>query len=243
MKLKNRVAVVTGGSGAIGGAIARELAGQGALVVVGYARNKKAAERTAKQIKSAGGRAFPLALKVERSATVEKALAEVVRRFGKIDILVNNAGIVRDQLLLLMSDADWDQVLAVNLKGVFNCCKAVLKPMIAQKKGAIVNVSSVSALRGLEGQANYAAAKAGIAGLMRSLVKEVSRYNIRVNSVAPGLIESELSGELADRYRKQIPLGKIGKPAEVARAVLFLASDDASYVQGQTLAVDGGFTV
>ncbi|MCU0641609.1 MAG: 3-oxoacyl-ACP reductase FabG [Candidatus Margulisbacteria bacterium] len=242
MKLENQVAVVTGGSGALGGAIALELARGGALVVVGYGRNKAAALRTVKQIKAAGGRAFPLAIQVEKSAAVEKAVAEVLRRFGRIDILVNNAGIVRDKLLMLMSEAEWDEVLNVNLKGIFNCCQAVLKPMIARKSGAIVNVSSVSALRGVEGQANYAAAKAGIAGLTRSLVQEVSRYNIRVNSVAPGLIESELTDSLKSKYLKMIPLGKAGKPAEVARAVVFLASADSSYVQGQTMVVDGGLT-
>jgi len=242
MRLKNKAAIVTGASGEIGSAVALALAAQGAAVAVAYHRDAKSANKVAGQVKKSGGKAFALPVKVSDHESVEVMVQKTLELFGRVDILVNNAGVLKDRLMMLMSDEEWQEVLDVNLKGTFNCCRAVLKPMVAQKSGRIINVSSASAYRGVAGQTNYAASKAGIDGLTRALVQEVSRYGIQVNTVAPGLIESEVTAGLTTDYRKMIPLGRFGKAAEVARVVAFLASDEASYIQGQTIVVDGGLT-
>ncbi len=247
MLLKDKVAIVTGGSRGIGRAIALSLAEAGAKVAVNYAENAKAAENVVKEIKNKGGEGISFQARVDDLKSVEKMLKEVQKLYSRIDILVNNAGIIKDKFLMTMSEDEWKKVLGVNLTGVFNCCKAVSRPMIAQKSGKIINVSSVSAFRGVVGQTNYAASKAGIEGFTRALVKEFSHYGIYVNTVAPGFIESErvenLRQDLKKEYLRLIPLSRFGKPEEVARVVLFLASDDSSYIQGHTILVDGGMTV
>jgi 3-oxoacyl-[acyl-carrier protein] reductase len=243
MKLKGKKALVTGGSGEIGRAICLALAGEGAEVVVHYHRDKAGAEKVAAAIGKLGGQAAVVQAAVEDYAGVEKMVAGA----GEIDILVNNAGIIRDKFLMTMPVAEWDEVLRVNLSGIFNCCKAVSRQMIARRSGKIVNISSVSAFRGAAGQASYAASKAGIEGLTHVLVKELSRYNIYVNTIAPGFIESErvnaLPDDLRQGYLRLIPLNRFGRPDEVAKTAVFLASDDSSYIQGQTIIADGGMTV
>ena len=241
--MQGKKALVTGGSGEIGRAIALALAAEGASVVVHYHQDRAGAEAVVKEIKGAGGEALALQAAVEDLASVEKMINEA----GEIDILVNNAGIIKDKFLMTMPADDWAEIVGVNLTGIFNCCKAVSRQMIARKSGKIINVSSVSAFRGVAGQAGYAASKAGIEGLTRVLAKELSRYDIHINTVAPGFIESKrvnaLPAELRQEYLKLIPFNRFGRPDEVAKVVLFLASADSSYIQGQTIIADGGMTV
>ncbi len=240
--MEGRVAVVTGASRGIGRAIAVKLAGAGATVVAA-ARGTNAAG-TVDEIASRGGRAEAVALDVTDDAAVAAAIAGIVERHGKIDILVNNAGITRDQLVLRMKRDDWDVVLATNLTAAYTCAQAVLKPMVKQRYGRIVNVTSVVGQSGNAGQANYAASKAGLIGLTKSLALEVASRNITVNAVAPGLIDTDMtraiSGGAHDDWTARIPLKRIGTADDVAAAVVFLASDAASYITGQVLAVNGG---
>lgn len=244
--MQGKVAIVTGGSRGIGRAVALALASKGASVVVNYSENAGAANQVAEEIKKRGGEALAVQARVEDYKSVERMVKEALDKFGRIDILVNNAGIIKDKFLMMMSEEEWKKVLDVNLTGIFNCCKAVSRPMIAQKSGKIINISSVSACRGITGQTNYAASKAGVEGFTRALAKEFSHYGIYVNTVSPGFIESErvenLHGDMKKDYLKLIPLSRFGKPEEVAGVVLFLASDDSSYIQGQTILVDGGMT-
>jgi len=240
--LTGRVAVVTGASRGIGRAIARGLASQGA-VVCAAARGANAAE-TAAAIVEAGGRAESFTVDVTETASVEGLFGAVIERHGRVDVLVNNAGIARDQLMLRMKREDWDEVLRTNLTGAFTCVQAVLKPMVKQRSGRIVNISSVVGQMGNAGQANYAASKAGLIGFSKALAREVASRNVTVNVVAPGLIETDMTKSLTDRsqtdWSAQIPVGRIGSPDEVAAAVCFLASDEAAYITGQVLAVNGG---
>jgi 3-oxoacyl-[acyl-carrier protein] reductase len=242
MSFEQKVAVVTGASRGIGREIARQLASRGAIVVA--AAREQNAQAAVDEIVTAGGRAELASADMTDAASLEALVTGTVARHGRIDILVSNAGITRDQLMLRMKRADWDEVIATNLTAAFTLCQAALKPMIKQKRGRIVAISSVVGQSGNAGQANYAASKAGLIGFCKSLAKEVASRNITVNVVAPGLIETDMTRAVTADARHdwsvQIPMGRAGTPAEVAAAVCFLASDEASYITGQVLAVNGG---
>ena len=237
--LDGRVALVTGGSRGIGAAIARELARAGARVAVNYRANETAAEAVAKEV---GG--IAVAADVADAAQARALVDRVEAELGDVDIVVNNAGITRDTLLARMSDEDWESVLATNLDGVFHTCRAVARKMLRRRTGSIVNLASVVGVHGNAGQTNYAASKAGIIGFTKALAKELGNRGVRVNAVAPGYIETELTGLLSDELRGLIlantPLGTLGRPEDVARAVRFLCSDEAAFVTGEVLLVDGG---
>jgi 3-oxoacyl-(acyl-carrier-protein) reductase len=237
-----KVAIVTGASRGIGRAIAERLAaGGGTVVCVARGAN---AEATAAAITASGGKAVAHAADVTDAAAVEHLIKQTVDTQGTLDILVSNAGITRDQLLLRMKREDWDQVIATNLTATFTLCQAALRPMIKQRAGRIVAISSVVGQMGNAGQANYAASKAGLIGFCKSLAREVASRQVTVNVVAPGFVETDMTRAIADNAKTQleamIPLGRIGTPAEIAAAVSFLASDEASYITGQVLAVNGG---
>ena len=240
--LSDRVALVTGASRGIGRAIARQLAAQGARVVAA-ARGDHAGP-VADEIGQAGGKAEAIALDVTEDGSADVALAGVLERHGRIDILVNNAGIARDQLLLRLKREDWNAVLTTNLTAAFALTQAALKPMIRQRRGRVISISSVVGQAGNPGQANYAASKAGLIGFSKAVALEVASRGITVNVVAPGLVETDMTREIADQAREQwesrIPLRRLGTPDDVAAAVCFLASDEASYITGQVLAVNGG---
>jgi len=240
--LAGRVALITGASRGIGRAIARTLASRGA-VVAAAARGENAAE-TVKELLAAGHTAELVSLDVTDTAAVEAAIAGLLSRHGRIDILVNNAGITRDQLMLRMKRDDWDAVIATNLTAAFTCAHAVLKPMIKQRAGRIINITSVVGQAGNAGQANYAASKAGLIGFTKALALEVASRSITVNAVAPGLIETDMTRGLAegtqDEWAARIPLKRLGTSDDVAAAVAFLASDEAAYITGHVLAVNGG---
>ena len=247
MMLEGKVALVTGGSRGIGRAIALKFAAEGADVAILYAGNTTAAGETALEIEKLGRRALVLQCDVSDAAAVDAAVKETIGALGGIDILVNNAGITRDGFLLMMKEADFDAVLDTNLKGTYLCLRAVVHAMMKQGYGRIVNISSVTGLRGNAGQANYAASKAGVIGLTKSAARELAFKNITVNAVAPGFIETDMTAALPQENRQallaQIPAGRLGQAQEVARAVAFLASDDAAYITGQVLAVDGGMAM
>ena len=242
LDLSGKVAIVTGASRGIGRAVALGLASRGASVVA-VARGDNASGTTA-EIQAAGGAAVAASADVTDRSSMDTVIARAVEQFGRIDILVNNAGITRDQLLMRMKADDWDQVIATNLTAAFGCAQAVIKPMIKQRGGRIISISSVVGQSGNAGQANYAASKAGLIGFSKALAREVASRNITVNVVAPGLIDTDMTRAITDRaqgdWAAQIPLGRLGAPDEVASAVCFLASDEASYITGQVLAVNGG---
>jgi 3-oxoacyl-[acyl-carrier protein] reductase len=242
LDLSGKIAIVTGASRGIGRAIAETLAAQGAHVVAA-ARADHAAGAVA-AIQAAGGRAEAVSLDVTSADGPAAMVVAALERHGRVDILVNNAGIARDQLLLRMKRDDWDQVLATNLTAAFACAQAVLKPMVKQRAGRIISISSVVGQSGNAGQANYAASKAGLIGFSKSLAREVASRNITVNVVAPGLIETDMTRAITDQaqvdWAAQIPLGRPGAARDVAAAVCFLASDEASYITGQVIAVNGG---
>lgn len=247
MNLNDKVAIVTGAARGLGRAIAIELARAGAKIVVNYAGRIDKAEETVEMIRQNGGEAIAVQADVSLSADVERLVQTTFEQYGKIDILVNNAGIVRDTLLMRMKEEDWDAVINTNLKGVFLCTKAVSKSMMKQRSGVIINMSSVIGLTGNSGQANYAAAKAGIIGFTKSMAKELASRGIRVNAIAPGYISTDMTVKLPEEIKKQvidsIPLGRTGVPEEIAQAVLFLVSDAGSYITGQTLCIDGGLAI
>lgn len=243
-RLRDQVAVVTGGSGGIGSRIAVALAREGAAVIVHYGRRAEAAEAVVLEITQAGGRAKAVHGDLSQPDEAAAVVAAAGTAFGRFDILVNNAGIARDGLVLRMRDEDWQTVVAVNLNGTFYCIRAALREFIRQRRGRIINIVSTAGQAGNAGQANYVAAKAGIIGLTRAVAREVGSRGITVNAVAPGFIATGMTGtlsaEVTARYLEQIPLGRPGTAADVAAVVVFLASDDASYLTGQVLNVDGG---
>jgi 3-oxoacyl-[acyl-carrier protein] reductase len=245
--MEGRIAVVTGAARGIGRAIAETLAGRGADLVIADL-NFEQAETTAHELaESSGRRTLPVRVNVADSASAKDMVDQAVDHFGRVDILVNNAGVTRDTLLMRMDEADWDFVLNINLKGAFNCSKAVIRPMMKQRYGRIVNISSVSGLIGQAGQVNYSASKAGLLGLTKAMAREVASRGITVNAVAPGLVPTTLTEDLPEEVREYIlkitPAGRLGKPEEIAYAVAFFASDEASYITGQVLAVDGGMVM
>lgn len=246
MDLTGKTAIVTGGSRGIGRAICIELARRGANVVFSYAGNAAAADETLKLVEAEGVAARSVKGDVT-SADSAKELVEAARELGGVDILVNNAGITRDKLTARMSEEDFDAVIATNLKGAFLMTKAVLRPMMRAKSGSIVNMASVVGIMGNAGQANYAASKAGLIGMTKSVAREVAAAGIRVNAVAPGYIETDMTAAMPEAAQQamcsMIPAARAGKPEDVARAVAFLVSDDAAYITGQVLAVDGGMAM
>ncbi len=243
---EGRVAIVTGGAKGIGRAVTRTLAAGGAKLVLS-GRDESALEEACAEVKEQGGEAVAAKADVAVEADADALCEKALQAFGKAEILVNNAGVTKDGLLLRMSDKDWDQVLDTNLKGAFHCIRAFARPMVRQRWGRIVNVSSVIGLIGNAGQANYAASKAGLLGLTKAVAKELASRHITVNAVAPGFIETAMTGALTEKVREgllaQIPLGRLGTPEDVAHAVAFLCSEEAGYVTGQVLTVDGGMVM
>jgi 3-oxoacyl-[acyl-carrier protein] reductase len=245
--LEGRVAVVTGGARGIGRAIVEQLANLGAHVVIGDMLID-IAKNTAEEISNSTNRKVrAITVNVTDGKSATDMIDYTLTEFGKVDILVNNAGITRDTLIMRMEEADWDAVLDVNLKGVFNCSKAVIRSMMKQRYGRIVNISSVSGQAGQAGQTNYSASKAGVIGFTKALAREVASRQITVNAVAPGFIPTSLTNDLPEDLKKSIltatPVGRMGKPEEVAAAVAFLSSEEAAYINGQVLAVDGGMAM
>lgn len=247
MNLTGKVALVTGASRGIGQATAIELAKAGADVVVNFIGNEAVAQETVAAIEALGRKAIKIKADVGNAEDVQAMVDEAVAAFGHIDILVNNAGITRDGLLIRMKDSDWDEVLNINLKGVYLVTKAVAKLMVKQRAGRIINMTSVSGVTGNVGQANYAAAKAGVIGFTKTCAKELAARGITVNAVAPGFIETAMTDVLPEKIKEGIaatvPFGRMGQPEEIASVVTFLASDFASYITGQVLNVDGGMVM
>lgn len=242
--LKGKTAVVTGASRGIGRAIALKLAGQGANVVVNYVRSKEEAVQLVRELESLGTKALAVLADVSVYSEAENLISRAKKEFGTVDILVNNAGITKDGLIMRMSEEDFDRVIQVNLKGAFNCSRHAVPYMLKQRKGRIINITSVVGLLGNAGQANYAAAKAGLIGLTKSLAKEIGSRGITVNAIAPGFIETDMTAGLPDQtkeaVRESIALKKLGKPENIADAVVFLAGDTGEYITGQIISVDGG---
>jgi 3-oxoacyl-[acyl-carrier protein] reductase len=245
--LDGRIAVVTGGARGIGRAIVEILAGLGANVVIADMLADLAEKSASDIAQLTGRRIIAVNVNVTDGKSATEMIDKTLQEFGKVDILINNAGITRDTLIMRMDESDWDAVLNVNLKGVFNCSKAVIRPMMKQRYGRIVNISSVSGQAGQAGQTNYSASKAGVIGFTKALAREVASRQITVNAVAPGFIPTALTNELPVDLKNSIlsatPAGRMGKPEEVAAAVAFLASDEAAYINGQVLAVDGGMAM
>ena len=241
---KDKTVLVTGGSRGIGKAICVKFAELGANVVINYIRSSEAANETEKQLIALGAEALVVQADISKFSESKDLVNKAIERFGKIDVLINNSGITKDNLMLRMSEEDFDQVIDVNLKGTWNMCKNLTRHFLKNKSGSIINISSVVGLTGNAGQANYVASKAGIIGLTKTLAKEFGSRNIRVNAVAPGFIETEmtekLSDEIKDLYKKQIPLNRLGKTVDVANACVFLASEEAEYISGQVISVNGG---
>ena len=242
-----KTALVTGASRGIGRAIALALAAKGFAVALNYAGSHDAAEAVKKEIEEAGGKAFTIQGDVSKSEDVDRIFKAVKDEFGGLDVLVNNAGINREALLIRMKESNWDDVIATDLKSDFLTTKAAAAMMMRKRKGSIINISSVVGIMGNIGQANYAAAKAGVIGLTKACAKEMAARNIRVNAVAPGFIETAMTDGIPEKIREgmisSIPMGRMGQPEDIAKAVCFLASDDSSYITGQVLVVDGGLVM
>ncbi len=247
MKLQNKTALVTGGRRGIGKAIALKLAEYGANVAITYAHSTDAAEKVKKEIEQSGSQSFAIQADAVKLEKAEEVIQQIVTDWGKLDIVVNNAGITRDNLILRMSEQQWDEVIDTNLKSIFNYSKAAAKPMMRNRGGSIVNIGSVVGLAGNAGQSNYAASKAGIIGFTKSYAKELASRNIRANVVAPGYIVTEMTGQLDEKLlesiRNETPLNRPGNAEEVAESVAFLASDLSSYITGEVLRVDGGMAM
>lgn len=245
--LKSRVALITGGSRGIGKSIAIKLASLGADIAINYTSREESALEVKKEIEDMGVRCFIIKCDVSNFEDSQNMVNEVINEYSKIDILVNNAGITKDGLLMKMKEEDFDKVISVNLKGVFNCTKAVTRPMMKQKYGKIINMASVVGVMGNAGQSNYCASKAGVIGFTKSTARELASRNITINAIAPGFIESDMTNVLKDEvkaaYESSIPMKKMGKAEDVANVAAFLASDISSYVTGQTINVDGGMVM
>jgi len=246
-QLENKVALVTGGSRGIGRAIALEFAARGAAVVVNYNKSPESAEEVVKQIQAAGGRAAASQADVSDFKQAEGLVKFAIDTFGDLSILVNNAGITRDQLIMMMPESDWDTVINTNLKSTFNCSKAAVKHMMRKRTGRIINMASVAGQMGNPGQTNYSASKGGQIAFTKALAREVAARNITVNAIAPGFVDTEIldamTPETLEAALKMVPLGRKGKPEEIAYAAAFLASDEAAYITGQVLGVDGGMAM
>lgn len=242
--LKGKVAIVTGASRGIGAAIAKKLAKQGAMVLINYCGSKTSAEMVVEEISKQGGNAKTIQCDVSNFESCKTMIDYIYKVYGKIDILVNNAGITKDGLLIGMNEEDFDQVIQTNLKGTFNCMRFVSRYMIKDRSGCIVNISSVSGIFGNPGQVNYSASKAGVIGITKSAARELAKRNIRVNAVAPGFVESDMTNQLSDDVKKvaqkQIAMERFGTPEEIANVVAFLASEESSYITGQVICADGG---
>lgn len=245
--LSNKVAIVTGASRGIGRAIALELAASGARVVVNYRSQQQEADEVVAAIEQAGGTATAVQADVAQPADIERLIKTTQKTYGGLDILINNAGITRDNLLVRMKDDEWDAVFSTNLRSVFQLTKAALKPMMKARWGRIITITSVVGLTGNAGQANYAAAKAGLIGFTKSVAREMASRGITANAVAPGYVETAITNALSDEIKAtaltNIPAGRLGQPEDIAKAVVFLVSDAAAYITGQTLAIDGGMTM
>ena len=245
--LSGKKALVTGGSGGIGRATCLKLAELGADVGINYFGSREKAEKVASEIKAIGRKSVLLKADVSDHKEASVMVENYVKTEGGLDFLVNNAGINKDQLIIRMKESDWDEVIAINLKGTFNCVQAAAKVMMKNRSGVIINLSSVVALTGNAGQVNYTSAKAGIIGLTKTIARELASRSIRANAIAPGFIETEMTAGLSDENReniaKRIPLGKFGSPEDVANAIAFLVSDEAKYITGQTIVIDGGLSI
>ncbi|MEI4788959.1 3-oxoacyl-[acyl-carrier-protein] reductase [Bacillus sp. FJAT-53060] len=245
--LTNKTAIVTGASRGIGRSIAIDLAKNGANVVVNYSGNEVKANEVVDEIKALGQQAFAVKADVSNAEEVQALMKQTIDTFGSIDILVNNAGITKDNLLMRMKENEWDDVININLKGVFNCTKAVTRQMMKQRSGRIINLASVVGVCGNPGQANYVAAKAGVIGLTKTTAKELASRHITVNAVAPGFISTDMTDKLDDNVQsemlKQIPLARFGAPEDISNVVVFLASEGSGYMTGQTIQVDGGMVM
>ena len=247
MQFKDKVAIITGGTRGIGRAITLELAKNGCSVAFNYSKNTDAANALVKEIESMGTKAISFQVDAASFEGAKNMVKEVKDKFGKIDILVNNAGITRDKLLALMGESDWDDVINTNLKSVYNFSKSVITQMIKQRSGSILNITSVSGLMGMAGQVNYSSSKAGMVGFTKALAKEVGKANITVNAIACGFIETDMTAVLPQEYKdkmiEMIPVKRFGNPEEVAKTALFLLSDDAKYITGHVISVDGGLAI
>lgn len=247
MRLEGKAVLVTGASRGIGREVALELAREGANVAVNYAGSEAKAAEVAEEIRAMGREAIVIQANVSNSEAVEAMVKETIEAFGKLDILVNNAGITKDNLIMRMKESDWDDVMDINLKGVFLCTKAVTRQMMKQRSGRIINISSIVGVSGNAGQANYVAAKAGVIGLTKTTAKELASRGITANAVAPGFITTDMTDKLNEETKaemlKQIPLAKLGEPSDIAKTVAFLASEDSRYMTGQTLHIDGGMVM
>ncbi|RFB37967.1 3-oxoacyl-[acyl-carrier-protein] reductase [Brevibacillus sp. VP] len=244
LMLEGKVALITGASRGIGRAIALKYAEAGANIIVNYSGNEAKAQETVTDIEKLGREAIMIRANVGNTEEAENMVKEALERFGKIDILVNNAGITRDNLLMRMKESEWDEVINVNLKGVFNMTKALTRPMMKQRGGSIINITSVVGVLGNAGQANYVAAKAGVIGLTKTTARELASRNIKVNAIAPGFVDTDMTDVLPEDVKSgilaQIPFNRLGSADEISNVALFLASDASSYMTGQTLHVDGG---
>ncbi|MEH7084679.1 3-oxoacyl-[acyl-carrier-protein] reductase [Neobacillus drentensis] len=247
MNLEGKAALVTGASRGIGREIALELARQGANVAVNFSGSEAKANEVVDEIKALGREAFAVKCDVSNTEEVAAMVKGTIDTFGKLDILVNNAGITKDNLLMRMKEEEWDDVININLKGVFLCTKAVTRQMMKQRVGRIINIASIVGVSGNPGQANYVAAKAGVIGLTKTTAKELASRNITVNAIAPGFITTDMTDKLSEEVKaemlKQIPLARLGEPKDIAKITAFLASDDSAYMTGQTLHIDGGMVM